>query len=102
MFSSGKRRIRIPQPPGCNFPLGSPAGTLSKELIHNLLCERIQENSSEPPADASVPLGRVTIENGAISSIDPCAGRQLVYGNALLYELILCLAERVQALSGRT
>jgi len=94
---------QTPQPPGCSFPLQtSPAGTIPKELLHELLCERIRDHSLEPPADVSVPLGRVTIENAAISSIDPCAGRQLVYSNELLFELILCLAEQVQALSSRT
>ncbi|MGH8554140.1 MAG: hypothetical protein ACREUD_00955 [Gammaproteobacteria bacterium] len=93
----------IPRPPGCNFPLQSPpAEAPPRELLQLLLCERTREKCSELPTDASVPLGRVRIENEAISSIDPCVGRQLVYSNALLYELILCLAERVQALSSGT
>lgn len=90
----------VPSSPACNFPLQSPpAETPLQELLQLLLCERTREKCSEVPTDASIPLGRVTIENAAISSIDPCLGRQLVYSNALLYELILCLAERVQALS---
>lgn len=93
----------VPRPPACNFPLQSPPPeTPPQELLQLLLCERTREKCSELPTDASIPLGQVTIESAAISSIDPCVGRQLVYSNALLYELILCLAERVQALSSGT
>jgi hypothetical protein len=85
-----------PQPAACNlgeFPLPTNGD------LHELLCERINNTncSAEALADASVPLARVTLDDGSIDSV---AGRRLVCSNALLYELILCLAERVAALVG--
>jgi hypothetical protein len=83
-----------PAPPSCqlgDFPLPADAA------LHLLLCERISAPCPEPPADPCVPLARVTLPMGD-GSIDASAGRQLVYGNAFLYELILCLAERVDQL----
>jgi hypothetical protein len=84
----------VPAPPSCqlgDFPL--PADN----ALHLLLCKRISAPCPEPPADPCVPLARVTLSLGG-ESIDASAGRQLVYGNGLLYELILCLAERVDQL----
>jgi hypothetical protein len=83
-----------PTPPACqlgDFPLPADAA------LHLLLCERISALCLVPPADPCVPLARITLPMGD-GSIDASAGRQLVYGNALLYELMLCLAERVDQL----
>ena len=82
----------IPPPPSCGlgeFPLPTE-GKLHEELV-----KRIGTAFSDGPADACVPLGRVKLDG---PSIDVGAGRRLIYGNALLFELILCLAERVDAL----
>ena len=91
----------IPGPPACGFPeLESPPDDPPlHQFIHKLLCDRIQGSGLELPDDASVRLARVKVEDSALSDIDAAAGRQLVYSNALLYELVLCLAERVEALS---
>jgi hypothetical protein len=83
-----------PAPPSCqfgDFPLPADGA------LHVLLCERINMPCPEPAADPCVPLARVTLPVGD-ESIDARAGRQLVYGNELLYELVLCLAERVDQL----
>jgi hypothetical protein len=85
-----------PAPPACQlgaFPL--PAAPL-----HDLLCERISAPCAEPSPDLCVSLARVTLPL-TDESIDASAGRRLVYNNALLYELILCLAERVEQVTGR-
>jgi hypothetical protein len=83
-----------PAPPSCQlgvFPLPADGA------LHALLCERISAPCPEPPADPCVPLARVTLPMGD-DSIDASAGRHLVYGNALLYELLVCLAGRVEQL----
>jgi hypothetical protein len=87
-----------PAPPSCqlgDFPL--PAAV----PLHDLLCERLSAPCPEPSADPCVPLARVTLplQEG---SINTHAGRRLVYSNALLYELLICLADRVgQIAEGR-
>jgi hypothetical protein len=94
----------VPSPPACGFSqLGSPpADEPLHVFLHGLLCERTKGTGVELPEDASVLLGRVTLENSEVSKLDLSAGRQLVYSNALLLELILCLAEQIRALSEET
>jgi hypothetical protein len=94
----------IPSPPACAFPelRSPPSDKPLHQFIHEMLCARTQGGAGEPAEDESVPIARVTLADSGIESIDLTAGRQLVYGNALLYELILCLAEQVHALSNRT
>ena len=87
-----------PLPPACNlgeFPLPANGD------LHALLCERINSAtcSADAVGDPCVPLARVTLPLND-QSIHPHAGRRLIYSNALLYELILCLAERVEQLVG--
>jgi hypothetical protein len=94
----------VPSPPACGFPqLQSPPDDRPlNEVMHALLCERTQGAGLDVPQDASVRLARVTLQGSSVDTIDAAAGRQLVYGNALLFELLVCLAERVQALSNET
>jgi len=95
-----------PDPPTCaladGFPSPAPE-TPVPEALHRLLCDRVGTPCPEIPEDPCVPLGRVNLddlEEGSTGSIDSCAGRALIYNNALLYELILCLAARVDELVG--
>jgi hypothetical protein len=83
------------EPPTCGFD-EFPLPT--KDALHELLCGRVNLSCPVPPAAPCVPLARVTLDGDDIDEgdIDACTGRPLVYGNALLYELILCLAERVE------
>lgn len=94
----------VPSPPTCAFPelQSPPANKPLHQFLHELLCERTQGGAGESPQDASVAIARVTLQASAIAKIDLAAGRQLVYNNTLLYELILCLAEQIDALSKRT
>jgi len=89
----------IPQPPACRLNLGEvpPEGSFH-EHVHVLLCERISAPCLEAPQDMCVELARVTLPLNE-ESIDSCTGRSIAYSNALLYELILCLAERVGQLA---
>ncbi len=78
-------------PPGCEVvPLQSWAAPL-QTVLQKLIAERPSEECPEAPDDPCVPLARVSPSGG----IDFVHGRQLVYTNALLYELFLCLAQRV-------
>jgi hypothetical protein len=92
-----------PVPPTCKLQPGEssfPAETPLHDLLNTLLCERINGSCPGPEVDSCEQLGRVTLDGEKISSIDSCAGRHFVYSNALLYELIVCLAERVKRLGG--
>jgi hypothetical protein len=84
-----------PPPPTC---LAGESPLPANGALHELLCERSRTPCPAVPEDSCVPLGRVTLpleEN----SIDACAGRPLVYSNAVLYELIVCLAAQINMLS---
>ncbi len=84
----------VPEPLGCgleDFPVPAD-GTL-----HERLCQRIRSacpDEPEGPADTCVPLARVTLPVSGEESISPCTGTSFVFNNALLYELLLCLAGR--------
>jgi hypothetical protein len=97
------RRAEGTAPPPAAQPLGEfplPAG----DALHPLLCELLSSPLSEPlpapcasPPDPPVMLARVTI--GQPITIDPCSDRRLVYGTALIYELLLGLSARVEDLA---
>lgn len=84
-----------PPPPTC---LTGESPLPANGALHALLCERSRMPCPEVPEDSCVPLGRVTLPL-AENSIDACTGRPLVYSNALLHELILCLAAQINVLS---
>lgn len=84
-----------PPPPNCqieDFPLPANGN------LHALLCARILGPCPPVPEDTCVSLARVTLPL-TDDSIDLCAARPLVYNNALLHELILCLSTQVATLS---
>jgi hypothetical protein len=79
-----------PKAPSCalgEFPLPVDG------VLQERLSQRIgTASTTTPPADPCVPLARVDVITRAIKS---SAGRALVYDNPLLYELILCLSNRL-------
>lgn len=84
-----------PSPTTCQlgqFPLAANGA------LHALICERIRSPCPPIPEDVCVTLARVSLPL-TDDSIDPCAVRPLIYSNALLYELILCLTAQIAALS---
>lgn len=85
-----------PEPPGCE--LGQDFPLPANPDLHSILVNRLANGCPEwtTPGDPCVALARVTL--GTPNAIDTVAGRQLIYSNALLYELILCLAARVDSL----
>ncbi len=62
--------------------------------LHDLVCRRISEACSETGEETCVALARVEVSLND-TSIDSCTNRKLVYSNALLHELILCLVDRI-------
>src|SRR6266404_2106486 len=82
-----------------NEPL-APACTLgtfplpANGALQAILSDRISGACATPPADPCVRIARVTI-GSANMSVDSSAGRPLVYGNSLLYGLLLWLSERI-------
>lgn len=82
-----------PSPPACRLGEFLIPGN---GALHEKLCDRISAPCPEAPPDPCVLLARVNLNNG---SIDSCAGRSFVYSNSLLYELVLCLAARVDQLT---
>jgi hypothetical protein len=61
------------------------------------LCQGL-EAGCPSPEEACIILGTVQLEaGGAVGEIDACSARPILLSNAALLELILCLAERVDA-----
>ncbi len=81
----------LPVPPSC--ALGELPLPANGDL-HDLVCQRISEACSETDEESCVALARVALPLND-TSIDSCVNRKLVYSNALLLELILCLTERI-------
>jgi hypothetical protein len=94
-----RRAGDLPEPQGCGltaFPLPADGA------LETLLCQRLRDACPEALEDSDhpcVPLARVTLPVSGVESIAPCAGTPLVYNNRLLYELLLCLADRVTDLA---
>jgi len=89
-----------PSSPSCmlgTFPL--PANG----ALQGILSNQVSGTCAAPPPDPCVRLARVAIGPGnTVQNIDANAGRPLVYGNSLLYGVVLCLSDRVsQMVQGR-
>jgi len=63
----------------------------------------VLDASCSIPDEVCVPLATLTVDgNGSITDVETCLSRRTVYSNAMLLELILCLAERVDRCCGET
>ncbi len=66
-----------------------------------VLCEALSGDCETPSADPCVPLARVELlPDGTIGEITVCQHRPRVYSNAILFDLILCLAARLDECCG--
>ena len=84
---------QVPEAPTCEFS----ADLLSDaQALHDELCRRASEGCPEPPEDDCVTVGLVRLPL-TDDSIDSCAGRPLIYGSNLLFNLVLCVLERFGA-----
>jgi hypothetical protein len=84
-----------PAPPlGCPFPsFPLPPGATLQAAIAG----QVAVAYAPPPADKSIALGRLTLPGGPLDAV---SDRLVVYDNALLYQLIVCLAEQVSEIAG--
>jgi len=99
-------RLRVgegtPRPPGViteeqckRIDEAPPAGVDRRTVICQVL-----GGGCDAPDDSCIPIATLDIEDGAIRGIDTCTYRPVVYSNAVLLDLILCLAERVDDCCG--
>jgi hypothetical protein len=95
----GEQREEAP-PIGTHAPIDTHAhdapGATGAALRRRLICDLIGHVCPEPPEDPCIPLAVLALEDdGSVGAMDVCARRPKVYSNAVLLDLILCLAERV-------
>jgi hypothetical protein len=94
-------RVDRDPPPGFSFPCDRiypappPAGFDRRHAIFDLL-----GGACTPASDACVPLATVTFAPGAAPVVDDFTCRRSLYSNQTLFELILCLAGRVDQCCG--
>ena len=60
----------------------------------------LTDNACPTPQDSCVSLAEIAIDANGNPTVNQCAGRTMVYSNAVLLDLILCLAERVDQCCG--
>jgi hypothetical protein len=78
---------------GSSFPL--PPGT----ALQTQIADYLASDYSAAPADASIPLGRFTLPDGPLDAV---SDRTVVYDNALLYRMMVCLAQQVAKASSNS
>jgi hypothetical protein len=99
-------RLRVgegtPKPPGIitdaqcmRIEETPPAGVDRRTVI----CQVLGGNC-DAPDDSCIPIATLEIGDGVVTSVDTCTFRPVVYSNAVLLDLILCLAERVDDCCG--
>ncbi len=97
-------RLQIRPGPLATRPL--PCGTFFSALPTTADPDRRQrlcallDGTCPAPDDTCVPLAEIAIDANGNPTVNKCAGRVTVYSNAVLLDLILCLAERVDACCG--
>ncbi len=68
----------------------------------HLVCELFDGPCDPPDGDACVPLALLRVSDGKVSAVEQCAVRPRVYSNAVLLDLILCLAAKIDDCCGGT
>lgn len=98
-----------PIAPGCGFPgLFGPEAGLPERYAD--LVDRVSQSCPDPSQTPCVVLARIDLpDKDAAGSWPPITPamidihvRPLVYSNTLLFELLLCLADRVEQCCGQT
>jgi len=85
-------RVASGPPPGAPTCVFGTLAVPPDAKLTAAIAKRIVDDYAPPPADPSVPLGRLTLPDGPL---DAAADRRVVYDNTLLYDLFVCLAERL-------
>ena len=92
----------LPAPPGsisdaeCDTISATPAAGLTRRTV---ICRTLSEACGTPD-ESCIPIATFDLDGGIIGNIDTCTFRTTVYSNAVLLDLILCLAERVDDCCG--
>jgi hypothetical protein len=73
--------------------------TAEKSRRH-ALCELFDKTCDPPDGDPCVPLALVILRDGKLT-VEDCAVRPRIYSNAVLLDLILCLAEKIDECCGK-
>lgn len=70
---------------------------MSVAAVRRQLCEELSGLCPTPTDHRCVVLATVKLRSdGTIGAIDTCTHRPVIYSNAVLLELILCLSERIE------
>jgi len=62
-------------------------------------CQTI-DDTCDAPAESCVPIALIEVGDGLVQKVDTCVVRPVVYSNAVLLDLIICLANRVDECCG--
>jgi hypothetical protein len=62
-------------------------------------CQTIDDRC-DSPGESCVPIALIEIGDGLVQKVDTCIVRPVVYSNAVLLDLIICLANRVDECCG--
>ena len=62
-------------------------------------CQTI-DDTCDAPGESCVPIALIEVGDGLVQKIDTCVVRPVVYSNAVLLDLIICLANRVDECCG--
>lgn len=97
-------RLRIvggrPRPPANRVDCAEAFGELRDgETRRQHFCTTIGD-ACDAPAESCVPLALLRIADGRVDGIDQCVVRPVVYSNAVLLDLIICLADRIDECCG--
>jgi len=65
-----------------------------------ILCELFSGNCDPAESDPCVPLAALLLRDNRIVRFDSCLVRPRVYSNAVLLDLILCLADKIEECCG--
>ena len=85
-------------PPTSPTPVTLPTANDIKaalESYRHQICELFDGTCDPPEGDACVPLAGLIMRDGHIVAFDSCLVRPRIYSNAVLFDLILCLMERI-------
>lgn len=70
------------------------------ESRRHLLCELFDGKCDPREGDSCVPLAAIRMRDGRAEQFETCLVRPRIYSNAMLLDLILCLADRVEECCG--
>ncbi len=98
-------RAGLPDPPAdiTDAQCTSIFGTLPPNTTRRIVACGTLDPTCDAPDDPCIPIATILLdERGLVASVDECSYRTTVYSNAVLLDLIFCLAARVDVCCGET